>query len=260
MGLRQVAFVSGAARGIGKAIALRLARDGFNVAVNDIKKNITALEATAAEIRALGRESSVTPADVSKRTEVTEAFEKSARDLGQLNVLVANAGVCKIKPLVDVSTEEWEDEMAINLTGMFHQFQLAARQMIRQGTGGKIIAAASMVAHKSVPLMGGYSASKWGVRGLSQAAAQELAPYGISVNNYCPGMVDTPMWASVDGALRKYYGGEPGEHKRKFESSILVGRLSQPDDIAKFVSYLASKDCDYITGQSMLIDGGCYLT
>ena len=93
-----------------------------------------------------------------------------------------------------------------------------------------------------------------------QAAAQEFAPYGITVNNYCPGMVDTPMWGSVDGGLRAYYGGEVGEHRKKFESAILVGRLSQPDDIAKFVSYLASEGCDYITGQSLLIDGGCFLT
>lgn len=93
-----------------------------------------------------------------------------------------------------------------------------------------------------------------------QVAAQEFAKHGITVVNYCPGMVNTPMWASVDEYYRKYFGGEPGEHKAKFESNILVGRLSEPEDIAKFVSYLSSKECDYITGQSMLIDGGCFLT
>ena len=91
-------------------------------------------------------------------------------------------------------------------------------------------------------------------------AAQEFAKHNITVVNYCPGMVNTPMWASVDKGYCQYFGGEPGSHKAKFESDILVGRLSEPKDIAKFVSFLSSKECDYITGQSMLIDGGCFLT
>ncbi|RFU35501.1 hypothetical protein B7463_g790, partial [Scytalidium lignicola] len=258
--MHRVAFVSGAGRGIGRAIAIRLAHDGFDVAINDISASKSALVETASEIKKIGRQVSVVPADISKRSEIENAIETSVKELGGLHVMVANAGMCRIKPMLDVTPEEWEQELSVNLTGMFNQYQLAAKQMIKQGSGGKIIGAASMVAHKAVPMMAGYSTSKWGVRGLTQVAAQEFAKYGITVVNYCPGMVNTPMWASVDEYYRKYFGGEPGEHKAKFESNILVGRLSEPEDIAKFVSYLASKECDYITGQSLLIDGGCFLT
>ena len=128
--------------------------------------------------------------------------------------------------------------------------------MIRQGTGGKIIGAASIAAHKAASLQGHYSASKFAVRGLTQAAAQEWARYGITVNAYCPGIVDTVMWELIDEKFATYEGVRKGEAIKKSTQMIALGRVEQPEDVAAFVSYLASKDADYMTGQSVIIDGG----
>ncbi|OQU95628.1 hypothetical protein CLAIMM_01810 [Cladophialophora immunda] len=231
----KVAFISGAAGGIGKAISLRLARDGFNIALSDRKSAENAIEEVAKAVRELGREALVVPVDVTVQKEVDEA------------VMVANAGMVQVKPLTELTSEEWTREVNVNLTGVFHQYAAAARQMIKQGKGGKILGTASMAAHRGIPLMSGYSASKFGVRGLTQSAARELAKYGIIVNAYCPGYVDTNMWGSMDSLFQKYYGGAPGENRKKFESEVALGRPSYPEDVAKFVSYLASNESDYMT-------------
>jgi meso-butanediol dehydrogenase/(S,S)-butanediol dehydrogenase/diacetyl reductase len=128
--------------------------------------------------------------------------------------------------------------------------------MIEQGSGGKIIGAASIAAHKGIALLGHYSASKWAVRGLTQAAAQEWAEYGITVNAYCPGIVDTSMWELIDEQMGGQMGLEKGEAIKQFSELIALGRVETPEDVAAFVSYLASKDSDYMTGQSVMIDGG----
>ncbi|WP_141433904.1 SDR family oxidoreductase [Bacillus sp. 03113] len=122
--------------------------------------------------------------------------------------------------------------------------------------GGKIINAASMAAHKGLPLLGAYSTTKFAVRGLTQAAAQELAQFGITVNSYCPGIVATPMWDLIDEKMTDYLHLERGQATQKFLDSIALGRTETPEDVAKFVSFLASNDSDYLTGQSILIDGG----
>ena len=128
--------------------------------------------------------------------------------------------------------------------------------MIRQGGGGKLIGAASVAPHKSFAVSGHYSASKWAVRGLTQAAAQEWAQHGITVNAYCPGIVGTAMWDLIDEQLGKYLGNEKGETLQQYSELIALGRVETPEDVASFVSYLASRDSDYMTGQSVMIDGG----
>lgn len=146
--------------------------------------------------------------------------------------------------------------MAVNLRGVFLSYQAAARQMIAQGGGGKIIGAASIVAYRPFALLGTYSASKWGVRGLTQAAAMEWAQHGITVNAYCPGIVGTDMWDLIDERLAQEEGLQKGRAIKKYAEAIALGRVEEPSDVASFVSYLASRDSDYMTGQSVMIDGG----
>ena len=202
----RVALVTGAARGIGRGIARRLAADGLDVAVNDIDANADQLQEVAAEIRDAGRRSATVVADVSEPDEVERMVGTVADELGSIDVMVANAGIAQVKPLLDVTPEDFDGLMAVNLRGVFLCYTAAARQMIHQGEGGKIIGAASIAAHKGFAMLGHYSASKWAVRGLTQAAAQEWAEHGITVNAYCPGIVGTAMWDLIDEQMGGYRG------------------------------------------------------
>lgn len=255
-GSSRVALVTGAARGIGRGIAVRLATDELDVAVNDLEANGDELEEVAEEIRAAGRRTAVVFADVSDADEVEGMVRRVADELGSLDVMVANAGIAQVAPLLDITPEDFDGLMAINLRGVFLCYQAAARQMIRQESGGKIIGAASIAAHKGFAMLGHYSASKWAVRGLTQAAAQEWAEYGITVNAYCPGIVGTAMWDLIDEKLAEHMGLQKGEALKQYSELIALGRVEEPEDVAAFVSYLASKDSDYMTGQSVMIDGG----
>ena len=255
-GSGRVALITGGARGIGRGIALRLAADGLDVAVNDIGANKDQLEGVAEEIRGLGRRSTAIIADVSVPDEVDGMVKGVVDELGSLDVMVANAGIAQVKPLLEVTPEDFDGLMAVNLRGVFLCYTAAARQMIEQGRGGKIIGAASIAAHKGFGMLGHYSASKWAVRGLTQAAAQEWAEHGITVNAYCPGIVGTAMWDLIDEQMGGYSGAGKGETLAQFSQLIALGRVETPEDVASFVSYLASKDSDYLTGQSVMIDGG----
>lgn len=256
-GSSRVALVTGTARGIGRGIALRLAADGLDVAVNDLETMKGELEEVADEIQNSGVRSLAVTADVSEKDEVDGMVESVANELGGLDVMVANAGVAQVKSVLDVSPEDFDRMMAVNVRGVMLCYQAAARRMISQGRGGKIIGAASIAAHKGFGLLGHYSASKFAVRGLTQAAAQEWAEHGITVNAYCPGIVDTAMWELIDEGIGGLQGLEKGEAMQQFvDALIALGRVQTPEDVASFVSYLASKDSDYMTGQSVMIDGG----
>lgn len=252
----RVALVTGAARGIGRGIALQLASDGLDVAVNDIEANAEQLKEVAEEIRAEGVGTATITADVSDAESVEKMVKGVADELGKLDVMVANAGIAQVEPLLDLTPEDWDTMMSVNLRGIFLCYQAAARQMIEQGRGGKIIGAASIVAYRPFPLLGHYSASKWGVRGLTQAAAMEWAQYGITVNAYCPGIVGTAMWDLIDEKLAEHEGLQKGQAIEKYSDLIHLGRVSVPEDVAHYVSYLASGGSDYMTGQSVMIDGG----
>lgn len=252
----RVALVTGAARGIGRSIALRFAADGLDVAVNDVEANGEQLKDVADEIASTGRRSATAVADVSDPDAVRTMVEGVAAELGQLDVMVANAGIAEVKPLLETTPEDFDHLMSINLRGVYLCYTAAARRMVAQGTGGKIIGAASIVAHRPFPLLGNYSASKWGVRGLTQAAAMEWAQHGITVNAYCPGIVGTAMWDHIDEKLAEHEGLRKGAAIEKYSELIHLGRVSVPEDVAGFVSYLASSDSDYMTGQSVMIDGG----
>ena len=251
----RTAIVTGAARGIGRSIAERLAKDGLDVAVADLPGMSEELSEVAAGIEKTGRRALAVHADVTSKEQTDALVEEVAGRFGKVDVYVANAGIAKVTSLLDTGLDEFEQIMAVNLRGVFLSYQAAARQMITQG-GGKIIGAASIVAYRPFALLGTYSASKWGVRGLTQAAAMEWARHGITVNAYCPGIVGTDMWDLIDERLAEEEGLQKGLAIKKYAEAIALGRVEEPEDVASFVSYLASPDSDYMTGQSVMIDGG----
>jgi len=251
-----VAHITGGARGIGKAIALRLAQDGHDIAVSDLPSMSDELESTRKEIESKGVKVIALTGDVTNPQDVRRLVQDTAAQLGSLDVMVANAGIAQTKALLDVTPEEYDRVHAVNGRGVFLTYTEAARQMIKQGNGGKIIGASSIAGHKGFGLLGVYSSSKFGVRALTQAAAQEWGEHGITVNAYCPGIVDTQMWVEVDRDLGAINDMEEGESMKAMAAGITLGRVSRGEDVAAFVSYLAGPDSNYMTGQSPLIDGG----
>ncbi len=247
------ALVTGAARGIGRAIAARLIRDGLAVTVADLPG--TELDTCAAELSALG-----VPVDVVDPLAVQAAVAAHVAAHGGLDVLVANAGIAVTAPLLETTAEDLRRTLDVNVAGVFHCYQAAARQMIAQGRGGRLIGAASVAAHRGGKWQGAYSASKFAVRGLSQSVAQDLAEYGITVNVYSPGVVRTPMWESIDASLAGRRGTAVGSELAGMVAGIPLGRLETPDDVAGVVSFLASPDAGYITGQSIVVDGGMWFS
>ncbi len=253
---QRTAIVTGAARGIGKEIAERLARDGLAVAVADLDSMREELDGVVQGIERSGGRSIALTADVSDPEQVNALVRDTVQRFSKLDVFAANAGIAAVNPLLDTTLDELDRLVRVNLYGVFNSYQAAARQMIEQGTGGKIIGAASIAAHKGFEMLGGYSVTKWGVRGLTQVAAQEWAKHRITVNAYCPGIVGTAMWDLIDEKMTEQSGEERGTALRRFSEMIALGRVEEPNDVASFVSYLASRDSDYMTGQSVLIDGG----
>jgi acetoin reductase-like protein len=240
----------------GKAIAIRLAGDGFSVCINDIAANSSLVDSVVSEIKALGRDSIGYIADVSKPSEVESLVTTCVEKLGPLTVMIANAGIAKAKPVLEMTDQDIRGIFDVNVIGVFNCYSAAAKQMIKQGSGGKIIGAASIAAYKGSPGLGHYCASKAAVRSFTQTCALELAPHKITVNGYAPGIVDTPIWDVVDDKVAKATGSSREETLKKFGKNIALGRVGVPDDVAKCVSYLSSPDSDYMTGQTLVIDGG----
>lgn len=250
----KVALVTGAARGIGRGIALRLARDGADVALVDVRHD--GLDDVTAEIGEIGSKSTTFVADVSDRDQVFAAVEHAASALGGLDIMVNNAGIALVGPLEDATPAQIEKLWAININGVLWGIQAAVATFKANGTKGKIINASSIAGHDGFAMLGPYSASKFAVRALTQAAAKEHAVDGITVNAYCPGVVGTDMWVEIDKRFAELTGAAVGETYDKFVGGIALGRAETPEDVAGFVSYLAGPDADYMTGQSGLIDGG----
>ena len=250
----KVVLVTGSAQGIGRGIALRLANDGADICLVDM--NADKLAATAGEIRALGRKATTFIADVSDRAQVFAAVDHAEKELGGFDVMINNAGIAQVKALLDVTPEEFERIFRINVNGVLWGIQAAATKFMARKQKGKIISASSIAGHDGFALIGAYSATKFAVRGLTQAAARELASSGITVNAYCPGVVGTDMWIAIDEGFSKITGAPKGETYKKYCEGIALGRPETPEDVAAFVSYLAGPDSDYMTGQAVLIDGG----
>ncbi|KPM38178.1 hypothetical protein AK830_g8400 [Neonectria ditissima] len=262
----RTAIVTGAARGIGEAIALRLARDGFDICINarhtlDIEANKAGIEKVVLAIQKLGRKAYGHVADVSSLAEVENLVESSVRELGPLTTMVANAGIAQVKALLEVTEDDLRRMFEVNVYGTFNCYSVAAKQMIKQGSGGKILGAASIAAMKAFPMLSHYSATKFAVRGFTQAFAMELAPQKITVNAYAPGIVGTAMWDLIDEELAKVHGAKKGDMIKKHSDDLIaLGRTSVPEDVAKVVSFLSGPDSDYMTGQTIVVDGGIIFT
>jgi meso-butanediol dehydrogenase/(S,S)-butanediol dehydrogenase/diacetyl reductase len=250
----KVALVTGAAQGIGRGIALRLAKDGADIALVDM--NADKLAEVAAEVEALGRQATTFVADVGSRSDVYAAIDYAEKTLGGFDIIVNNAGIAQVQPIADVTEEEVERIMRINVQGTLWGIQAAAKKFIDRKQKGKIINACSIAGHDGFAMLGVYSSTKFAVRALTQAAAKEYASRGITVNAYCPGIVGTGMWEEIDARFSAITGAAKGETYKKFVEGIALGRAQTPDDVAALVSYLAGPDSDYMTGQAILIDGG----
>jgi meso-butanediol dehydrogenase/(S,S)-butanediol dehydrogenase/diacetyl reductase len=251
------AVVTGAAGGIGRAIALRLAADGLAVSVLDLPGARAALDAVVGE---LATEGQALVGDVTDAASVDAAVAAHVERFGGLDVMVANAGIAVTAPLLDITASQWQTTLDVNLTGVFHCYRAAARQLVAQGRGGRIIGAGSVAAHRGGKWQSAYSATKFAVRGMSQSLAQELAEHGITVNIYSPGVVQTPMWESIDVEMTTRRGTPVGSEMQAMIAGIPLGRLEVPGDVAGVVSFLASPDAAYVTGQSIVVDGGMWFS
>lgn len=252
----RVALITGAGRGIGRAIAERLAEDGLDIIIADVPNAQDNINDVVAAVEARGRRAVGVTGDVSDPEDVARIVAEGTAALGNLSVFIANAGIAQVDEILDVKPEDLDRIIDVNIKGVYYCYQAAARQFIAQGTGGKIIAAASIVAFRPFPVLASYSATKWAVRGLTQAAAMEFAKYNITVNAYAPGVVGTAMWDLIDERLTERDGTPRGSALQAQVDNILAGRVSEPADVAKLVSYLSGPDSDHMTGQTVLIDGG----
>ncbi len=241
------ALVTGAQQGIGRAVALALAREGADVAVNFLDDRAAA-EAVAGEARALGRRALVVQADVARRAEVEAMVAAVVAGLGPPDVLVNNAGVFPRSPFLELDEGEWDHVLGVNLKGSFLTAQAAARAMVAAGRPGAIVNLASS-AVRGDPRGVHYSASKAGVVGLTRAMALALAPHGIRVNAIAPGLTDT--------AQPRYGNTEAQIAARARE--VPLGRMAQPDEIARVAVFLASDDAAFVTGEVVHANGGAYL-
>lgn len=208
-------------------------------------------------IRSLGRRSVGIPEDVSSAAEVDTLVATVVSELGRLDTMVANAGIADVKPLLETTEDERKRMIDVNVHGVFNCYISAARQMVKQGGGGRILGAF----HRRIqhfPPPWDVLDFEMGGQGFTQVAAKEWAyKYGICVNAFAPGIVDTPMWDLIDEKLGKELGLAKGEARKKHaDDLVLLGRLSVPSDVAKLVSFLASADSEYITGKCMIVDGG----
>jgi meso-butanediol dehydrogenase/(S,S)-butanediol dehydrogenase/diacetyl reductase len=250
----KVALVTGAGQGIGRAIALRLAKDGADIAIVDMQDET--MKRVADEVTKIGRKATTFKADVSKREEVYAAVDYAEKALGGFDVMINNAGIAQIQPVADVTPEEVDKIFKVNVYGVLWGIQAAAKKFKARKHKGKIISASSIAGHEGFPLLSVYSATKFAVRALTQASAKEFASAGITVNAYCPGVVGTDMWVEIDRRMAEITGAKIGASYKKFVGGIALGRAETPEDVAAFVSFLAGPDSDYMTGQAPLIDGG----
>ncbi len=255
----KVAMVTGAAQGIGVAIANRLAADGFAVAVADL--NIDKATEVVNDIKAQGQTALAVQLDVSDRDSFFKGVRQTADSLGGFDVLVNNAGIGPGTPIESITPEQFDQVFHINVASIAWATQAALEQFEKKTRQGSEIVGEIINASSQVGVVGNagailYSASKFAVRGMTQVAAKDLAAKGITVNAYAPGTVKTPMLLGAAKDIAAANGQDEEWALQQFAQNITLGRLSEPEDVAAGVAFLAGKDSDYMTGQTLEIDGG----
>ncbi len=243
----KVAIITGAASGIGKAIATRFAREGAAVTIDYLQGQEVDAFALADTLSRAGGRAQAVQANVSEEAAVQQLVDKTVEKYGKLDIFVNNAGIEHRVPFLETPLELWEKVLTVNLTGPFLCARAAARQMVKQGNGGRIINISSVHEDLPMPTNSPYCASKGGLRMFMRTICDELAPYKITVNNIGPGAIDTPM----DAPLKA--------HPRDLETlleEIPLHRMGQPEEVAGLAVYLASEEAGYVTGSTYFIDGG----
>lgn len=251
--------ITGGNRGIGYAIAERFAQEGASVAIASVEEHVH--EAAASLMAATGVEVMPVVCNVSKIGEVRELYRAVDKQFGGIDVSIQNAGIITIAKVEALTEQEWDDTMEVNTKGVFLCCQEAIRHMRKSGNGGRLVNTASGQARDGFIYTPHYAASKFGVMGLSQSLAKEVATDGITVNAICPGIIATDMWDYNDrvwGAMLGDYG--PGELMAEWVQNIPMKRAGEGKDVAGLVAFLASEDAAYITGQTINVDGGLIMS
>ena len=249
------ALITGSARGIGKAFAARFAEEGARVAIADI--NLAGAEAAASEI---GPNAYAVQLDVTDQSSIDAAIAAVEQKTGGLDILVNNAALFDLAPIVEITRDSYQRLFDINVSGTLFMMQAAAKSMIRRGQGGKIINMASQAGRRGEALVGIYCPTKAAVISLTQSAGLNLIEHGINVNAIAPGVVDGEHWDHVDSMFAKYEGLQPGEKKAAVGAAVPFGRMGTAEDLTGMAVFLASKDADYIVSQTYNVDGGNWMS
>lgn len=249
------ALITGSARGIGRSFAEAYVREGARVAIADI--NIERAKATAGEI---GPAAYAIEMDVTRQPSIDAAIAACVKEAGGIDILVNNAALFDLAPIVEITRESYEKLFSINVAGTLFTLQAAAKQMIAQGRGGKIINMASQAGRRGEALVGVYCATKAAVISLTQSAGLNLIRHGINVNAIAPGVVDGEHWDGVDALFAKYENRPRGEKKRLAGAEVPFGRMGTADDLTGMAIFLASQESNYIVAQTYNVDGGNWMS
>ena len=248
------ALITGGAAGIGRAIALKLAREGCDIALLDVDGR--AAEATTAEIRALGREAKAATGDVSDPASVRSAIAALSDRSAAIDILVNNAGIARLGSLLTISDKDWRDTFAVNVDGVFNLTRAVVPGMVERRRGA-VVNLASWLGRRGHPAFSAYAATKFAVVGMTQSLAPEVAPFGVRINAVCPGLIGgTPMRDALDATSEA--AGLPRAAERA--KSIPMGRIGTPEDVANVVAFLASDEAAYVTGAAYDVAGGLWMT
>lgn len=254
----RLALVTGAGGGIGAAIARRLGRDGYSVAVTDLDAG--AARRVSEEIEGRGGEARAYALDVTDGIAIRAVLDEAVGAFGQLAAWVSNAGISSMRPFVDLTEEDWDSNVEVNAKGPFLCGQAAARRFIEQGGGGTIVNVASMAGKRgAAPYLAHYVASKFAVVGLTQAMALELAPHGVRVNSVCPGYVATAMQERELVWEAELRGTTPKAVREAWVADTPMGRLESPEDVARVVAFLVGPDAGFVTGEALAVNGGAHM-
>jgi D-sorbitol dehydrogenase (acceptor) len=251
----KVAIITGAARGIGKAIAERYVKEGAKVVIADLNEQGAKAVASALGPNALGIK-----LDITEQASIDATVAATIAHFGGLDILVNNAGIFDLAPIVEITRESYRRVYAVNVEGLLFMLQAGAKQMISQRRGGKIINLASQAGRRGEALVAVYCSSKAAVISLTQSAGLDLIKHHINVNAIAPGVVDNEHWDHVDSLFAKYEHLKAGEKKRMVGAAVPYGRMARPDEIGGLATFLGSEDADYIVAQTYNIDGGNWMS